>query len=54
MKKINLKSVKSYLNRDEMRKISGGYGGGGCLSCTKSCACVINKYGCTPGAKVCL
>ena len=48
MQKISLKSVKEFLSRDEMRKISGGSnpgpGGGGCnypcqlhLDCPSAC-----------------
>jgi len=30
MKKISLKSIRDLLSRDEMRRISGGSGGGSC------------------------
>lgn len=40
MKKVSLKTVKSYLNRDEMRMVSGGHGGvAGCVYCESRTQC---------------
>lgn len=39
MKKLSLKNVKETLSRKEMRVIAGGYGGGGCPSCSSPYDC---------------
>ena len=59
MNKINLKSVKEYLSRDEMRSISGGCGYRKCKRCkvNSDCpgsTCASNIPYCSNGLKRCL
>lgn len=54
MKKISLKTVKEYLNRDEMRMVKGGSGAGNCagskvchntIDCNEGCGCYVHPSG---------
>lgn len=45
MKKINLDSIKNFLSRDEMRKISGGSGGYCLTNCIYDFQCPYPSCG---------